>query len=151
MLFNLAALIGLEAEHSAPAFPIVSPSDPATPNQQNNGLPTIRQNRQQITPEIISITEHAANDTGVPAHHYKGENLAFWMMPTQGADALRIKNGDSAWLEAKLRRVPISIRQSLAEEYSARYKAAYDAEPTENKKANKAAFIANSWLLIVTK
>jgi len=150
MLFNLAAAIGLEAEQSAKVIredsAMIWEADP-----ENTGLSVIREIRQPLKLEILDNTKPAANDDGLPKHHYKGKNLTFWMMPTVSADAMRLKHGDSAWIEAKLRRVPANQRQSLADEYSARYKAAYDTEPDSNKKANKAAFAANSWLLKVTK
>lgn len=149
-LFSLAASIGLEAEQSANFIREdsvkIREADP-----ENIGLSVIREIREHLKPEFIDNTTPAANDDGLPKHHYKGENLTFWMMPTVSADAMRLKHGDSAWIEAKLRRVPANQRQSLADEYSARYKAAYDAEPDSNKKANKAAFAANSWLLKATK
>lgn len=150
-LFSLAASIGLEAEQSAPDIRVQSDAIRAISPSENKGFPTIRANREHFKPEFIDNTTPAANDDGLPKHHYKGENLTFWMMPTVSADAMRLKHGDSAWIEAKLRRVPANQRQSLADEYSARYKAAYDAEPDSNKKANKAAFAANSWLLKATK
>ncbi len=150
MLFNLAAAIGLEPEQTVSQFR----EDSVSIRQEiavNAGLSVVREIRQQITPESIDTTKAAANDDALPQYHYKGENLSFWMMPTAAVDSMRLKYGDSAWIEAKLRRVPASKRQSLADEYSIQYKAVYDAEPDENKKANKAAFAANSWLLKVTK
>ena len=149
-LFSLAASIGLEAEQ--PASVIRDDSAKIRQTVQDiAGLSAVREIRAQFKPEFIDNTTLAANDDGLPKHHYKGENLTFWVMPTVSADAMRVKHGDSAWIEAKLRRVPANQRQSLADEYSVRYKAAYDAEPDSNKKANKAAFTANSWLLKVTK
>lgn len=149
-LFSLAASIGLEAEQSATFIREDSVKiRQAIPDIA--GLSVIREIREQFKPEIIDNTAPAANDDGLPKHHYKGENLTFWMMPTISADTMRLKHGDSAWIAAKLRRVPASQRQSLSDEYSARYKAAYEGEPDDNKKANKAAFAANSWLLKATK
>jgi predicted amino acid dehydrogenase len=150
MLFNLAAAIQLEPEKLASTIR----EDSVTIRQTiaaNAGLSVIREIREPLKQEFLDSAKVAANDDGLPAFHYKGENLTFWMMPTVSADAIRLKHGDSEWIESKLRRVPHDKRQSLSDEYSQRYKAVYDAETDENKKANKAAFAANSWLLRVTK
>jgi len=150
MLFNLAAAIGIEADQSDSFSRVQSDECRNAISLATACLSGDRVNRAEFKPEILDNTKAAANDE-LPEHHYKGENLTFWMMPTASADALRLKHGDSAWIAAKLRRVPASQRQKLADEYSAQYKATYDAEPDSNKKANKAAFAANSWLLRATR
>ena len=142
MLFNLAAAIQLDFEPANTA----AREDSATIRQQL----AVKADFSVIR-DIRPLLDKASNDDGLPVHHYRGENLTFWKMPTAATEAMRLKHGDSEWIEAKLRRVPPDKRQSLADEYSARYKATYDAEPDECKKANKAAFSANSWLLKVTK
>jgi hypothetical protein len=150
MLFNLAAAIGLETEHTASQFR----EDSVSIRQEivvNADRSVAREIRLQLALERLDTTKPAANDEALPQYHYKGENLSFWMMPTAAVDSLRLKHGDSAWIAAKLRRVPASQRQKIADEYSAQYKATYDAEPDDNKKANKAAFAANSWLLRATR
>lgn len=150
MLFNLAAAIQLEPEPLASNIREDSVEVRQT-IAANTDLSVIREIRQHLKPDFAEVATTAANDDGLPKHHYKGENLTFWMMPTASANAMRFKHGDSEWIESKLRRVPANKRQSLSDEYSLRYKAVYDSEPDENKKANKAAFAANSWLLKVTK
>lgn len=150
MLFNLAAAIQLEPE----ALTSNIREDSVTIRQTmaaNAGFSGIREIREPLKQEFLSSAKVAANDAGLPAYHYNGENLTFWMMPTVSADAMRLKHGDSEWIESKLRRVPADKRQILSDEYSRLFKAVYDAETDENKKANKAAFAANSWLLKVTK
>ena len=80
----------------------------------------------------------------MPEHYYKGENLTFWM--SNNEQLQQEQYGDGSWIELMLLKLPASKRAQLSREYSARYKAAYDAEPDNNKKANKAALAANSWL-----
>lgn len=155
-LFNLALAIGLEAKHCANDNLVQSGS-----NRVQSGLARVAQSIESkgfsgksgesgyFRPEFIDNTASAANDDGLPEYHYRGENLTFWMASNEKLQQL--KHGDSAWIEAKLRRVPANQRRSLADEYSARYKAAYDAEPDSNKKTNRAAFTANTWLLKVTQ
>lgn len=151
MLFNLAAIVGLDTEVTLSVVPTNNDTDPKDKTQTVSGLPTIRQIRQALEPQILDNSRIATNDESLPLQHYKAEHLTCWMMPESAVQQLQVKHGDSEWIEAKLRRVPAKQRFALADEYSARYKAAYDAEPDEIKKANRAAFTANTWLLRATK
>lgn len=148
-LFNLALAIGLEVEQSATDNRVHSGANRVAQNIENKGFSGDSGNSGYFRSEFISSTRSAANDDGLPEHHYRGENLTFWMASNEKLQ--QVKYGDSAWIEAKLRRVPANQRLTVANEYSARYKAAYDAEPESNKKANRAAFAANTWLLKVTQ
>lgn len=148
-LFNLALAIGLETKHCANDNRVLSGSNRVSQSAENKRFSGKSGESGYFRPEFIDNTAPAANDDGLPEHHYRGENLTFWMASNEKLQ--QIKHGDSAWIEAKLRRVPANQRRSLADEYSARYKAAYDAEPDSNKKANRAAFAANTWLLKVTQ
>ena len=120
-------------------------------NQQQYGARHVRRFRQVPNLKDVALGQNSANDDGLPKNHYRGDHLVFEMMPFASVEAMRLKLGDSDWIAAKLRRVPHKDRKRIADEYSEQYKAAYDAEQDENKKANRAAFIANSWLLKVTQ
>jgi hypothetical protein len=139
MLFNLSQTIGLEADHNASAIPVLSAS--------------IRKVSTIEIPIIKGASDESTNPQGnfLPEYHYRAEHLTPWKIAPNVIETVRYKYSDSKWIEAKLRRLPANKRQWAINEYSRRYKKAFDEEPDEIKKENRARFITNNWLLETTK
>ena len=55
-------------------------------------------------------------------------------------------NHDRQWVESQIALLPVSIRQKTLRSYRDVFKEAYDAEPIEHKKMNRARFAANTRL-----
>lgn len=53
---------------------------------------------------------------------------------------------DAAWIREQLERLPARLRVIASDGYSKAYQAAYDNEPADHKKENRARFVANSRL-----
>ncbi|MEE2000178.1 hypothetical protein QWY20_01830 [Alkalimonas sp. MEB108] len=94
----------------------------------------------------VIIREVNGINIPMPEHYSDGSNLAFWKAPASEMAAKQERYSDADWIQSMLLKLPASKRTQVSREYSARYKAIYDAEPDDNKKANKAALTANSWL-----
>ena len=62
------------------------------------------------------------------------------MMPKRHSPA------DAKWIREQLDLLPYRLRPIAAEGYSKAYQAAYDNEPADHKKENRARFAANSRL-----
>lgn len=139
-LFNLAQSIGLD-------------DSPFIATIRHDSAPIRHENAVNSDDSVNRWNRHDlnANNDGLPDYHYRGEDLTSWMESTDSAKRKALKYGDSSWIEAKLRRVPLNQRQSICNGYSERYKVAFDFEPDEVKKVNRARVIANSWLLKTTK
>lgn len=104
-----------------------------------SAFPTNRRIRQLDKVAKDSQVDALVTSDGIPAHFYGGSSNGW-------------RFGDRDWIAGKLRRIQReSDRLRLAAEYAERFKAAYDAEPLEQRKDGKARFLANSWLLKVTK
>lgn len=126
-------LMALEiAKRLQKSTPIDSEKD--TTDKALLSIPTNRQIRQ-----VAAANDPAYESNGLPRHFYDGgEHNEFY--------------GDREWILAKLRRVNNhQHRQELAKQYGIIFKTAYDAEPVEYRKDGKARFIANKWLLKVTR
>lgn len=98
----------------------------------------------------VAITKEVSGiKIPMPEHYYNGQNLTFWMSSNEQAQ--QEQYGDGSWIISMLLKLPSSKRAQVSKEYSTRYKAAFDAEPDDNKRTNKAALAANSWLREVAK
>lgn len=53
---------------------------------------------------------------------------------------------DKKWILEQLRKIPVHEHSDVISGYGQLYQAAYDAEPLDHKKENKARFTANSRL-----
>lgn len=62
------------------------------------------------------------------------------MMPKRHSSA------DAKWIREQLDLLPYRLRPIAVEGYSKAYQAAYDNEPADHKKENRARFVANSRL-----
>ena len=75
-------------------------------------------------------------------------------LPTYFYDGgeLHITYGDREWILSKLRRIKThQQKQWTAHQYAEVFKEAYDSERVTYRKEGKARFVANKWLLLVTK
>jgi uncharacterized protein (DUF2252 family) len=135
MLFNLAKAIGLEA-----GYPVSTVRTLPQPSAVENAVKTDK------TDESTDPQHNL-----LPEYHYRATHLTPWKVATNVIESIRYNYSDTKWIEAKLRRLPVSKRQSIVHEYSRRYKKAFDAEPNQIKKENRARFITNNWLLQTTK
>lgn len=60
--------------------------------------------------------------------------------------------GDKEWILSKLRRIKTHQQKRItAHQYAEIFKEAYDCELITYRKEGKARFVANKWLLLVTK
>lgn len=143
MLFDLAKAIGLEA---APAALTLDISD--TPERQIAAATPPKSDASDNP--TIPICASPKSDC-LPKYFYRAEEFEPYKAPKTSTREVRKKYSDEEWIQAKLRRVKRSRRDELVEEYAKRYKAAYDSEPDEIKKTNRARFSANRWLLEITK
>ena len=154
MLFDLANKIGLVADNTALAYSNKSDSSDNV-SEVSNPIEIVRSdnstNPQRISSISRPLVSNSAIEEALPEHHYRADDLNFWKQPSSAVEFIKLKYSDSKWITAKLRRLPSQRRQSVIEEYSKRYKHAVDTEPDQIKKENRARFVANTWLLQVTK
>lgn len=153
MLFDLANTIGLVADNTALAYS--NKSDSSDNVSEASSPMKTKASDNSINPHRVSLISqnlgnNSANDETLPEHHYRADDLTFRNMPNSAIEFIKLKYSDSKWIEAKLRRLPSQRRQTVIEEYSNRYKLAFESESDPIKKANRARFIANTWLLKVT-
>jgi hypothetical protein len=154
MLFDLANTIGLVADNTALAYSkksdcsdnVSEVSSPIKTSASDNSM-----NSHSVSLISQNLGSNSANDEILPEHHYRADDLSFRNTPNSAIEFIKLKYSDSKWIKAKLRRLPAQRRQSVIEEYSNRYKLAFESEPEQIKKINRARFIANTWLLKVTK
>lgn len=154
MLFDLANTIGLVADNTALAYSNKSDSSDNV-SEAPSPIET-KASDNSINPHRVSLISqnlgnNSANDETLPEHHYKADDLSFRNTPNSAIEFIKLKYSDSKWIESKLRRLPSQRRQTVIEEYSSRYKLAFESEPDPIKKANRARFIVNAWLLKVTR
>lgn len=154
MLFNLAQTIGLEAGKTALAYS--NKSDSSDNISEASSPMETKASDNSINPHRVSLISqnlgnNSANDETLPEHHYRADDLTFRNTSNSAIEFIKLKYSDSKWIEAKLRRLPSQRRQTVIEEYSKRYKLAFESEPSQIKKENRARFVANTWLLNVTK
>lgn len=154
MLFDLANAIGLVADNTALAYSKKSDfsdsvSEVSSPIEMKASDNSINPHRASLINQ--NLGNNSANDEALPENHYKADDLTFRNTPNSAIEFIKLKYSDSKWIEAKLRRLPSQRRQSVIEEYSSRYKLAFELEPDPIKKANRARFNANTWLLKITK
>lgn len=154
MLFDLANTIGLVADNTALAYSN-KPDSSDNISEASNTIGT-KASDNSINPHRVSLISqnlgsNSANDETLPEHHYRADDLTFRNTSNSAIEFIKLKYSDSKWIEAKLRRLPSQTRLSVIEEYSKRYKLAFESEQDPIKKANRARFIANTWLLKVTK
>ena len=65
---------------------------------------------------------------------------------------LHVSYGDREWILSKLRRIKSHQQKRItAHQYAEIFKKAYDCELITYRKEGKARFVANKWLLLVTK
>jgi hypothetical protein len=154
MLFDLANTIGLVGDNTALAYSNKSDSSDIV-SEVSSPIKT-RRSDNSINPHRVSLISqnlgnNSANDETLPEHHYRADDLSFRNTPNSAIEFIKLKYSDSKWIEAKLRRLPSQRRKSVSEEYSKRYKLSFEVEPDQIKKINRARFVANTWLLKVTK
>ena len=154
MLFDLANTIGLVADNTALAYS--NKSDFSDNVSEASSSIEIKASDNSINPHRVSLISqnlgnNSANDETLPENHYRADDLTFRNTPNSAIEFIKLKYSDSKWIEAKLRRLPTQGRQTVIEEYSSRYKQAFESELDPIKKANRARFNANTWLLKITK
>lgn len=59
---------------------------------------------------------------------------------------MRHSKEDAKWIKEQLERLPFRYRRQAQEGYSAAYERAYDEEPADHRKENRARFAANTRL-----
>lgn len=150
-MFNLAKELGLEVEKSALVNSTTSENTSEHAMPVNKVLPITRHFRQVEIKRTECLEVNASNDDGLPTHYYKADNLTLWKSSHSAVECLRYKYSDAVWIKTKLRRVQASKRPELTSEYSTIYERTSIAEENPIKKHNHARFIANSWLLKVTR
>lgn len=153
MLFDLANTIGLVADNIALAYS--NKSDTSDSSSEASSSIETKASDNSINPHKVSLISqnlgnNSANDETLPENHYRADDLSFLSTHNSAIEFIKLKYSDSKWIEAKLRRLPSQTRPSVIEEYSNRYKLAFESEPDPIKKANRARFNANTWLLKVT-
>ena len=154
MLFDLANTIGLVADNTALAYSkksdssdnVSEVSSPIKTSASDNSI-----NPHRVSLISQNLGNNSANDETLPEHHYRADDLSFRNTPNSVIEFIKLKYSDSKWIEAKLRRLPSQIRPPVIEEYSKRYNLAFESESSQIKKENRARFIANTWLLKITK
>lgn len=128
----------IKCETHLKSVPTTSDIVSTLPAANEPTYPTNRHARQAQQPENNYLTIPHENEY-LPKYFYDGGGL-------------HVSYGDREWILSKLRRIKThQQRQRTAHQYAEIFKKAYDSELTTYRKDGKARFIANKWLLNLTK